>query len=75
MTSDLAPEPDVATLLSALTVRPREDGGMTIDAPPEAAHTLAAMFEGMARLLRAGAEPSPPSSEAGPPTGESTADR
>jgi hypothetical protein len=30
-----------------------ERGGISVEAPPEAAATLAALFEGMASLLRA----------------------
>jgi hypothetical protein len=33
----------------------RDDGGLAIEAPPEAADGLAALFEGMGRLLREGA--------------------
>jgi hypothetical protein len=47
-----APE-DVRGLLSKLSVRRRDDGGLAIEAPPEAADGLAALFEGMAQLLRA----------------------
>jgi len=43
---------DVHRLLSDVTIRRREGGGLAIDAPPQAAEGLAALFEGMARLLR-----------------------
>jgi hypothetical protein len=33
-------------------VERRADGGLAIEAPPEAAYGLAALFEGMGRLLR-----------------------
>lgn len=38
----------------------RDDGGLTLEAPPEAAETLAALFEGMGRLLRQAADPREP---------------
>jgi hypothetical protein len=41
--------------LSLLKVHRRDDGGLAIEAPPEAADGLAALFEGMGRLLREGA--------------------
>lgn len=44
---------DVQQLFTGLKMRSMPDGGITIEAPPEAAGTLAALFEGMARLLRA----------------------
>ncbi len=43
---------EIRRLLSDVTIRRREDGGLAIDAPPQAAEGLAALFEGMARLLR-----------------------
>lgn len=43
---------DVRGLLARLTIRRRDDGGLAIEAPPEAADGLAALFEGMGRLLR-----------------------
>lgn len=43
---------DVRRLFASLAIRPRPDGGVQIDAPPEAAAGLAALFEGMAALLR-----------------------
>jgi superfamily II DNA/RNA helicase len=46
------PASDVRGWLSQLTIRRREDGGLAIEAPPEAADGLAALFEGMGRLLR-----------------------
>jgi hypothetical protein len=33
-------------------MRRRDDGGLVIEAPPDAADGLAALFEGMASLLR-----------------------
>ncbi|MBI5628554.1 MAG: SWF/SNF helicase family protein, partial [Candidatus Rokubacteria bacterium] len=44
---------DVKSLFSTLEIRRTERGGIRIEAPPEAAATLAALFEGMASLLRA----------------------
>jgi len=55
-----APEPapapsagDVQKLFSRLTVQRTVDGGLLIEAPPETASTLAALFAGMAQLLQA----------------------
>ena len=47
-----APGGQVRGLLAALTIRRRDDGGLTLEAPPAAADGLAALFEGMGRLLR-----------------------
>jgi superfamily II DNA/RNA helicase len=41
----------VATLLASLQVTARPDGGLRIDAPPEAAGALAALFRGFAAAL------------------------
>jgi hypothetical protein len=46
------PPADVRGLLSQLEMRRRDDGGLVIEAPPDAADSLAALFEGMASLLR-----------------------
>jgi superfamily II DNA/RNA helicase len=46
------PPADVRGLLSRLEMRRRDDGGLVIEAPPDAADGLAALFEGMASLLR-----------------------
>jgi SNF2 family DNA or RNA helicase len=43
---------DVRGLLSRLKIQRRADGGLSIEAPPEAADGLAALFEGMASLMR-----------------------
>ncbi len=62
-----APEPtpplatDVQRLFSGLTVQRTARGGLVIEAPPETASTLAALFSGMAQLLQAAAAPAPPS--------------
>ena len=47
---------DVKSLFSTLEIRRTERGGISIEAPPEAAATLAALFEGMATMLRAQAD-------------------
>lgn len=53
-----APPPsDLSELFSALEVRRTEAGGLTIEAAPEAAEALASAFEGLAKLLRAQADP------------------
>ena len=44
---------DVQKLFASLKIRTTAEGGIAIEAPPEAAGTLASLFEGMARLLRA----------------------
>jgi hypothetical protein len=48
----LTPAP-VAQLFSALRVERGADGSLRIEAPPQAASALAALFDGMARLLSA----------------------
>jgi len=57
-----APEPppppsagDVQKLFAGLTVQRTAGGGLVIEAPPETASTLAALFAGMAQLLQAAA--------------------
>ena len=42
---------DVTTLLSSVQVRRTESGGISIEAPPEAAAALMALFDGMAKLM------------------------
>ena len=44
---------EVKSLFAALQIRPGAAGGVVIEAPAEAAAGLAALFEGMAQLLRA----------------------
>ena len=56
------PEPavsaaDIERLVSGLTVQRTVGGGLVIEAPPETASTLAALFAGMAQLLQAAAGP------------------
>jgi len=46
---------NVESLMSGLRVRRTASGGLLIEAPRETASTLAALFSGMAQLLRAGA--------------------
>ncbi len=48
----LPPAADVRALVSKLSIRRRHDGGLAIEAPPGAAEGLAALFEGLAGLLR-----------------------
>jgi superfamily II DNA or RNA helicase len=48
---------DVRTLFSQLQVRRDDTGKVVIEAPPEAASTLGALFEGMAALLQAVSRP------------------
>ncbi len=57
------PEPipsnaDIERLVSGLRVQRTASGGLLIEAPPETASTLAALFSGMAQLLGAAAAPS-----------------
>ena len=56
------PEPipsngEIQRLVSGLRVQHTASGGLLIEAPPETASTLAALFSGMAQLLRAAAAP------------------
>jgi hypothetical protein len=56
------PEPvpshaDIERLVSGLRVQHTASGGLVIEAPPDTASTLAALFAGMAQLLRAAATP------------------
>jgi superfamily II DNA or RNA helicase len=48
---------EVRQLFSQLQVRREGSGKVVIEAPPEAASTLSALFEGMAALLQAAARP------------------
>ncbi|MBI3269035.1 MAG: hypothetical protein HYZ53_08430 [Planctomycetes bacterium] len=43
---------EVRRLFSRLSVNATPSGGISISAPPEAASALAALFEGMARMLQ-----------------------
>jgi hypothetical protein len=64
--SEPAPMPsaaDVQRLFLGLTVQRTERGGLVIEAPPETASTLAALFSGMAQLLQTAVAPTPPSLE------------
>ena len=49
----------VRRLFAGMEVRPTPDGGLRIDAAPEAAATLASVLEGLAGLLRASAGVAP----------------
>jgi superfamily II DNA or RNA helicase len=48
---------DVDRLFGSVSVRRRDDGGVVIEAPPDAARALVSMFEGMARIMAAAAPP------------------
>jgi hypothetical protein len=48
---------EIQRLVSALSVRRTANGGLVIEAPPETASTLGALFSGMAQLLQAAAAP------------------
>jgi superfamily II DNA or RNA helicase len=47
----------VARLFDAVRVNRRGDGGVVIEAPPEAARALVSLFEGMSRLIAVAAPP------------------
>src|SRR5439155_2985721 len=51
----LPPAAEIQRLVSRLTVHRTASGGLIIEAPPETASTLAALFSGMAQLLQAAA--------------------
>jgi superfamily II DNA or RNA helicase len=59
--SSEAPVPDpggeVRRLFSKLTIRKESDGRVVLEAPPEAASALGALFEGMAALLQSASRP------------------
>ena len=66
---------DVQKLFSGLTVQRTARGGLVIEAPPETASTLAALFSGMAQLLQTVAAPPPSLAETtAPPSGPGEAD-
>ncbi|OJW09062.1 MAG: hypothetical protein BGO49_07815 [Planctomycetales bacterium 71-10] len=46
---------EVRRLFTSLSIRRSDSGGVVIEAPPETAETLGALFEGMAAMLRASA--------------------
>ena len=54
----------IRDLVAGVTVRRTASGGLVIEAPPETASTLGALFSGMAQLLQAAARP--PATERGP---------
>lgn len=56
--------PEVGALLSSIRVRKTPDGGLSLEAPPEAAGTLAGLFQGLGELLARAASP-PTDSEPG----------
>jgi SNF2 family DNA or RNA helicase len=58
--SGTAPIPsaaDVQRMVSGVTVKRTANGGLVIEAPPEAASTLGALFSGIAALLQAAVAP------------------
>jgi hypothetical protein len=62
ITTATAPEPPdwaatIPRLFAGLTVQRAASGGLVIEAPPESASALAALFSGMAQLLQAAAAP------------------
>jgi superfamily II DNA or RNA helicase len=59
---------EVQRLFAGLTVQRAAHGGLVIEAPPETASTLAALFSGMAQLLQAAAPAAaaPPAPNASP---------
>ena len=56
-TQPMPSAPEIQSLLSGLTVQRTDRGGLLIEAPPETAATLAALFSGIGQLLQAGAIP------------------
>jgi hypothetical protein len=54
------PGVEIERLISGVTVQRTPAGGLTIEAPPETAATLAALLSGMAELLRAAGTPAGP---------------
>ena len=50
----------ITGLFAQLEINTTADGGVTIKAPPQAATSLAALFDGMARMLAASASRSGP---------------
>ncbi len=53
----MASPAEIQRLVSGLTVQRTASGGLVIEAPPQIASTLAALFSGMAQLLQAAATP------------------
>jgi SNF2 family DNA or RNA helicase len=58
----------IRSMLSSIAVRRTPAGGIAIEAPPEAADTLAAMFSGMAELLSRAVNEDSTSEDSSPPT-------
>lgn len=52
-----APRPAVSELFDSVRIERTQGGGMRIEADPEAAETLAALFEGLAGMLRRARRP------------------
>jgi hypothetical protein len=64
----IAGDAPVARLFEAIRVERGSDGSLRLEAPPAAAGALAALFDGMARLLTAVAAPPPTAPEQRPPS-------
>jgi hypothetical protein len=64
----IAGDGPVARLFEAIRVERGSDGSLRIEAPPATAGALAALFDGMARLLTAVAAPPPAAPEQHPPS-------
>ena len=63
--------PEVGALLSSIRVRRTPDGGLSLEAPPEAAGTLAGLFQGLGELLARASEPTPERAREGAAEGDS----
>ncbi|MEO5769845.1 MAG: DEAD/DEAH box helicase [Polyangia bacterium] len=61
------PPSSVGELFGRITSRRTHEGGLILEAPPEAAAELAALFAGMASLMTAMAAPTSKSHQANPP--------
>jgi len=64
----IAGDAHVARLFEAIRVERGSNGSLRIEAPPAAAGALAALFDGMARLLAAVAAPPPAAPKTHPPS-------
>ena len=66
---------EIHQLVSGLRVRHTASGGLIIEAPPDAASALAALFSGMAQLLRSAAAPPVTGADPGAPVTHSDQQR
>jgi len=57
---------DVRSLFSQLRIRREPTGNVVIEAPPEAASALSALFEGIAALLQEASPPADPANQTVP---------